>query len=497
LVSTLSALSRWRLTGWSALGLLLLLATVVRLALLLRAPAFITNDSLSYLLPGFDLATGRGFEPLFKRPPGYPLFVAGSLWLFGQQSLLGLLLAQHLVGLLTVALTYLLGRLLWGGAAAGLAGLLAALSGPLLVTEHYVMSETLFGCLLCAALLAATLGLQRKRLVWLAAAGLLLGLAALVRPVAQLLLPLLAASPLIVWRGGWSAGRAGLLLTGCYLLVVLPWMARNGAVQGSFTLAGGLGEGLAVRTIRLDQDFDFRPPPGATDPLRAERAIYREEARQGSVFELARRLREELGLSPAAADRAMREIALGAIAQRPDYYLLGSWDMFVKMFAGRPQRLRQDWQPWRGIAWEDRVSHLLPAATPEQERQFGQAQALTGLVDPARLPLLVAVLFLAGIWRALTRPAAARWLALLPPITALALLFVSAYLVGIEWRYRYPLDPLIDVTLAGGLTGLVALPRALRRWRPRSKRGGSAAAAARAPAGRGERGPAGWSGRRP
>lgn len=447
-----------------ALATLVLIGAILRAGLLSRAPAFITNDSLSYLLPGFDLATGLGFDPIFKRPPGYPLFVGGALWLFGQQNLLGLLAAQHLIGLLTVALTYLLGRALWGQAAGWLAGSLAAISGPLILTEHYIMSETLFGCLLTAGLLSATYGLQRRRLAWLAASGFLLGLAALCRPVAQLLVPLFVLLPLVTWGQRRQAIGAGLAVVACYGLVVSPWMARNALVETHFTLAGGLGEGLAVRTIRLDQEFDFRAPADSPDRLRTERAIYREEARQDSVFELARRLREEAGLSPAAADRAMRDIALGAISQRPGYYALGSWEMFLKMFAGRPLRLRQDWQPWRGIAWETRVDHLLPAATPEQERQFEQAQALVGLYDPARVPLIVGVLFLCGVVAAVRR-VRQNAAALLPPLVALSLLLVSAFLVGLEWRYRYPLDSLIDVTVAGGLVSLVTLARHLVKRR--------------------------------
>jgi Dolichyl-phosphate-mannose-protein mannosyltransferase len=443
-----------------ALATLVLLGAILRAGLLARAPAFITNDSLSYLLPGFDLATGLGFDPIFKRPPGYPLFVGGALWLFGQQSLLGLLAAQHLLGLLTVALTYLLGRALWGQAAGWLAGSLAAISGPLIVTEHYIMSETLFGCLLTAALLSAAYGMERRSLAWMASSGFLLGLAALCRPVAQLLAPLFALLPLAAWSNRRQALGAGLVVVACYGLIVAPWMTRNALVQGSFTLAGGLGEGLAVRTIRLDQEFDFRAPADRPDLLRTERAIYREEARQKSVFELARRLREEADLSPAAADQAMRDIALGAIRQRPGYYALGSWEMFLKMFAGRPLRLREDWEPWRGIAWETRVDHLLPAARPEQEREFEQVQELVTLFDPARVPFIVGVLFLCGIVAAVrrVRQSAA---AVLPPLTALSLLLVSAFLVGIEWRYRYPLDPLIDVTVAGGLASLLRLARHL------------------------------------
>src|SRR5205823_11127033 len=98
-----------------------------------------------------------------------------------------------------------------------------------------------------------------------------------------------------------------------------------------------------------------RAPNPAADHLALARRIYQQEATQGSAFELARRLQDEAGLTPAEADRTMREIALGAIVQKPWYYLFGSWDMFVKMFTGRPVRLRQDWQPWRGIQRDDRV----------------------------------------------------------------------------------------------------------------------------------------------
>ena len=62
----------------------LLLALLVRLAFTFRAPPFVTNDSLSYLLPGFDLIHGGGFNPILKRPPLYSLFVGGVLALFGE-----------------------------------------------------------------------------------------------------------------------------------------------------------------------------------------------------------------------------------------------------------------------------------------------------------------------------------------------------------------------------------------------------------------------------
>jgi 4-amino-4-deoxy-L-arabinose transferase-like glycosyltransferase len=439
--------------------LVLALALIPRVLITLRAPAFVTNDSLSYLLPGFDLATGQGFEPIFKRPPAYPLFVGASLWFFGQQSLLGLLLAQHLLGALTVGLAYALATLLFGRPAGLVAGLLTALSGPLVVTEQYIMSETLFGCLLAAAMVTAVLALRRRQLGWLAAAGLLFGLAALTRPVAQILVPGLALLCLLYWLRWRPALLAVGLLVGCYAISVLPWMARNSVVQHSFTLAGGLGEGLAVRTIRLDENqiFDFRESDGG-DRLRVERRIYREEARQGSVFELAQRLRSEAGLTSAQADRTMRDIALGAIGQKLLYYVQGSLGMFRDMFVGRPIKLRQDWQPWRGIQWDPRVQHLLPNPTPEQDLELDFVQSLVTYYDPARWSFAIITLFVIGCLAAARQRE--RWTALLPAIVTLALLCASAFLVGIEWRYRYPLDPLINVMIGGGVVGLLAAVQA-------------------------------------
>ena len=82
--------------------------------------------------------------------------------------------------------------------------------------------------------------------------------------MAQLLVPLFALLPLVSWGSGRRAIGAGLAVVAAFGLIVSPWMARNALVQGSFTLAGGLGEGLAVRTIRLDQEFDFRAPADPT-----------------------------------------------------------------------------------------------------------------------------------------------------------------------------------------------------------------------------------------
>jgi 4-amino-4-deoxy-L-arabinose transferase-like glycosyltransferase len=451
----LAALPRVASVEAVAVALVALLALVIRLAFDFRAPPFVTNDSLSYLLPGYDLVHGSGFAPILKRPPFYSLLVGGVIALFGED-LRALMLVQHLFGVGTVLLTYGIGRLVFGPVAGLLAALLTALSGPLIVTDHYLMSEALFGLLLAGGLFAYLRGVRSGRLGWLAAAGVLLGLAALTRPIAQLILVLLiVALPLFLprWR---PTLRGALVLAVLFAVTVLPWMIRNQVVQGTFAIAGGSGEGLAVRTIRYEQKFDFREPPGG-DPDRQmvrARRIYRDEAEDGSAFELARRLREELNVSEVEAERLMRTISLQAILQQPGYYLLGTADMFLQTLIGRPVRLRQDWLPWRGIVWDERVEPLLPAPTPAEDRDFAVAERLVTLYDPARVAVPLVALMLVGIAAGLMP--AHRGAPVLGAMV-LGVLLAGAALIGIEWRYRYPLDPAINVLAAGGLTTLVGL----------------------------------------
>lgn len=449
-----------------ALLLIALLALALRLAFGFRAPPFVTNDSLSYLLPGFDLVHGGAFSPILKRPPLYSLFIGGVIAAFGEE-LRALMLVQHLLGVGTVLLTFGIGRLLFGAAGGLFAALLTAVSGPLIVTEQYLMSEALFGFLLAAGLLAY-LGAVRVervsgRLGLLALCGLLLALAALTRPIAQLVLGLLlVALPLLAPR--WRPALTGMAtMAAVYGIVVLPWMLRNAAVQGTFAIAGGSGEGLAVRTIRYEQKFDFRAPPGGDPDRQTQRArsIYRDEAEDGSAFELAKRLRVELGITEIEAERYMRKFALEAIMKQPGYYLSGTADMFVQTFVGRPVRLRQDWLPWRNIAWEERVQHLLPEPSAVEARSFSAAERLVTIYDPAVTAPMLALLAVVGV---VGGALAGRRPVLILGILVFGLLLSGAALIGIEWRYRFPLDPLINVLAAGGLVTVVGLARA--GWRP-------------------------------
>ena len=144
------------------IGLLpLLLALIVGAALRFElsriAPPFlVANDSSDYFTAGYTFLQSGELHLSLKRTPLYSLFLAGLIQVVGP-SLDRLLLMQHLLGLLTIGLTYLLGRLAFGPLAAAVGAFAVAVNGSLLTMEHLLISEALY-----TPLLLGTLGCVRK-----------------------------------------------------------------------------------------------------------------------------------------------------------------------------------------------------------------------------------------------------------------------------------------------------------------------------------------------
>lgn len=440
------------------LAALLLLALLVRLAFHFRSPALVSKDSQSYYLPGWGMARGEPFEMGQRRTPGYPLFVAGVVLTLGEE-LRSLALAQHLVGLATVAATYGLGRLTFGRPAGLLAGLLVALSGPLLIYERYVMSEALFGLTLALTLLAAVFALRRGRWqLWLAA-GLALGAAILTRPVAQALIPLLGLAALAGQGRRW---RPGLLAAGALLVGVAalqgPWVLRNALITGNAS-ASTFGRTLIARTAYYDRGFVF-DVPGRPDPdprtQRAREIVQDGAKRQQSDGVIAGRLREELSLGPVEVNRVMRDVAVSAILRDPEHFVRTTLAFTAQIWVGVEERVREHWDEYKDAnPWDPRIRGLVGGPTPAELAERPNASRLAQIYQPTRFAPLLAILFGLGLVMAGALPR--HRAALLPGLAALGVLVLSAALDGPVERYRYPLDPLISVIAAGGLTGSVAV----------------------------------------
>jgi hypothetical protein len=443
---------------------LLLLALLVRLAFHFRTPAFVAKDSQSYFLPGWSIAHGVPFDLGQRRTPGYPLFIAGSILLFGQE-LRALALAQHLLGVGTVGATYLLGRLTFGRPAGLLAGLLVAISGPLLLYERYLLSEALFGFILTATVLAGVAAIVRSSWQRWLLAGLLLGCAVLVRPVAQMLIPLLALAALATHWRAWRSCLVALAALALGLTAIqLPWMVRNALEKGNFG-ASTFGRTLIARTAYYDRGFVFEPTGSAADdPLlrRANEIVQQGARRQDSDGTIAGRLRAELNLDPVQVNRVMRDIALAAILRNPLHYGQGTLEYARWLFAGLEERPRDHWDEYKDVnRWDARIWPLVGPPTEFELRERGESNQIVYFYQPAHHAPLLAALFLLGTVLALLE---ARYRpALLASATVVLVLLSSAALNGPVERYRYPVDPLISLLAAGGLCGGLALLFDLRR----------------------------------
>jgi 4-amino-4-deoxy-L-arabinose transferase-like glycosyltransferase len=449
-------------------------ALLVRLAFNHRAMALGTKDSYEYFAPAYSLLNGAGFDLALRRPPIYPLFAATVMQLFGQ-NLAAIVFVQHLLGVVTVALTYWLGRLAFGRAAGLTAALLAAVSSVMLIHEHYILSESLFTLLLTAACLSLVIAMRRDTSGWYLAAGLALGLAVLARPVAQVVL-LVVPLGLLAHRGSLArALRPTLLVLLGAALLVVPWTIRNKLVYGELS-ASGSGRFLSARVVKHDRGYTFFEPATADQygPRGARaREIFQEEAdarpEEGPIYS---RYRQELGLSEAESDALLREIALEGLARRPAHYLQTTSRMFLDLFAGDQKEELLRWhyrernQERLMNQWGE-MSHLLGPPTAGQQAEFEAAEALGSIFRPTRwLTPLVAGLVLAvavGLLRPARRPA------IFLAATVGIMLLASAALVGEVPRYRYPLDPLILVLAAGGY--VTALAELLALARPRLRLG--------------------------
>jgi 4-amino-4-deoxy-L-arabinose transferase-like glycosyltransferase len=185
------------------------------------------------------LADGHGFVAPFKlyfqhvtvataeHPPLYSVVLAAPA-LVGLDSADAFRLAGSVFGAGTIALVGLLGRRLAGDRAGLIAAGIAAVYPTLIAADGALMSETLYGMLTAASLLAAYWLIDSPSAGRAVVLGALVALTALTRGEALLLLPLVLIP--VIWRSGaWRRDglRVAAVALVAFLVVLTPWTARN------------------------------------------------------------------------------------------------------------------------------------------------------------------------------------------------------------------------------------------------------------------------------
>lgn len=390
----------------------------------------ITYDTVAWNLAramGYQLEANGAFYPTAFVPPALP-FTLSLLYRVVGHSFLAAVLLMCVIGALVPPLVRRLGNAMFGPSVGTTAGWLAV-GHPLLVFfSGYVMTEPLFSVMLLTALMGSVSWLKTPRAGLALGAGFLWGLTVLTRPTA---LPL----PLVVALWAWAplefmlsprerVRQVALLFVGM-VMVITPWTIRNAVALNAFVpVTTGGGRSL------LDSNNAL---------------VWQDEAQRGGAIAVlttepwATRYKD---LSEVQVDRAAGREAWAFLAAH-----VREWPAVA---VAKVARL------WR---WN--------AFTPSTGDWFSGRAGLSALlraVDPLFVwSCLMWPLAAFGLYRTVR---GSRRLFQLLPLHVIALFTLGTTLYWGALRMRVPIEPLVILYAAVGLSHLV--------WRIRVKRAGLA-----------------------
>jgi 4-amino-4-deoxy-L-arabinose transferase-like glycosyltransferase len=174
-------------------------------------------------------------HPSAYTQPLYGFFLAPLYWALGRRwEVVGA--AQIIVAVATACVVYEIGRRVVSNAAGVLAAALATLHPYLIWHDVHVNREILDQFLAATIVLLVVVLVERRSFVVAVLLGIAFGLAILGN--ARLALFPVVLGAFVLWRVGISRQSVGLVATACVVaaVVVAPWMIRNDASVGCFTV---------------------------------------------------------------------------------------------------------------------------------------------------------------------------------------------------------------------------------------------------------------------
>lgn len=406
------------------------------------------GDSEGYWELGRTIARGEEYrygEYRVFRTPGYPALLAPLFWISGEREPPTMWARGEgaVFGTLAILLVMLLTRTLFNERAAWIAGLIATFYPGQIASSIFVLSEAPFIPLMLAQLLAwvtsVRYGCTRGKIGYAVLAGVLAGLATLVRPSWLLFTPfvlgLIAAYMLLNW-GLARCGRRipapnGLsgkhnLLIGAVMMLALcvtmsPWWVRNYLVTGKF-VPTSLQVGISLA------DGWNPEADGGSDLSKMDERVFWIKNSHSSARSIWAQGSHTLYIDVApsfepAADQALRNDAIAWAKQHPTRVLQLAGIKFLRMWNFIPNA--SDFASWK----------------------------LRAIYAVSYTPVLICCL--AGLWT-FRKQGFAIWLMFLPAVyfTLLHMIFVAsiryqqpaiiAWLVlGAGWlaTWQYPTSP--------------------------------------------------------
>ena len=438
-----------------------LLRVLVQLAFV---PAFIHSDAPRYLSVIDDVL------PATDRPVGYTLLLLRPLSVLTSDVVL-VAVVQHLLGLATAAVLYLLLRR-WGVGRwlATLAAVPVLLDALQLNLEHTVLSDALFELML-VSWIALLCWRRRPSTGYALAAGLVLGASVTVRLVGEQLVVVAVLACLLLAGPGWRrrAVTVGALVVGFVVPVGLyaTWYHHE---RGVFALSEFTGRALYLRSTSFVDCTQLTVPAYQRVLCPAEPLGQRRDPTY-YVFHDSRtlpRLQPPVGTSQ---DEALRDFAFAAVRAQPlDYAGIVARDFWLNFRSGREDAYEYDtahkWlfdeyltvkpTAWTRPAYEAHGGRQLQVRQPFADAvvTYGGYGHLPGWVLLGCL--LVGLLGGLGVGRA--RGSGLRTLTWVLLLSGVGLLLAPAVTAQFVWRYQLPALALLPAAAALALTALTRPP---------------------------------------
>ena len=362
----------------------------------------------------------------------YPLLVAAAYWLGGNgtpRALLILELGQALLGGLLVAGVLALARSVAPGRPrlATLAALIAALHPSLVYAATHVQVAALAATLLTAALAAAFRAGRTGRDRDALSAGLLLGLLALTDPILALVAPGMAWA-VVLGQGVRRAVRPITVTALASALVVAPWIVRNTRVHGEFVaIKSTFGYAFWQGNCSVSQGTDKVVRPSVEQTLaRAQGQSARDLSGWNASLWAARH-----------AAGYLDDIALTSDDYR-ELARLSEPERSRRLFHRALRDLRADPSRYPQLCLR-RLRYFV---------FFDETNPKTRNILYRASHFVLTLLALAGLLR--TRREVRRRLA--PTILTAALIAVFHSLTIVSARFHIPIEPLLGLWAASGLT---------------------------------------------
>lgn len=384
---------------------------------------------------------GSPGEPDMERMPGYPAFLAVILFLTGG-SFLAVIGVQALLDSLSCVLVGVLGERVWSGAGL-LSGILTAVNVNMITYAHFVLNDSVFLFLFLLAVLGVLRFMQEPGWKLGVAAGALLGVATLVRPVLfyfpLFLLPFLWAH--LVWGKGVSPIRSAghVLVVGVlFAMLLVPWLARNQALGGRFQLTAQAGEHLSQYVVPFVWQYS-RGIPFIEGMKKMNRDMALEAEKEGVDWK---------DLGPFERSDRRVAMALRILKKEPLSAVAKAWAFGIAKNLFAPAVV--DLSYLLGI---ERPHFFYTEGTTLMDRGVNFVKGMKGWFAWAMLASLVLmpVVRLVQAWGlvAVLRERGKAWIGLLFVLIIGYFLLVSGP-VGYA-KYRMPFEPLLIVLLAVGL----------------------------------------------